>query len=484
MKDNLIELINKDKYKPFYKRRIYQLAAGLILFIIIIIIIIIVSSSSSEKFSSNSFTESIEFIKNPDQGYYRPVKIKMTPDSFTNGTHRPDQIYHLRFDMSQFSGAVNSEKIDKKLTTKVLEELDKYLYKIKAENKNAVIRFCYDENYSGHTDIEPSLSMIFEHIKQLSPIMNKHLDTLTALEAGMLGPWGEMHSSKIATNANKALVFKYWLENTKDIPILARTPDAIYTYFNKTFAEMEKYTISKSDKGSRLGIFNDCFLSSFNDYYTYVYDRKREIKWLSTISDHLPFGGEVCHECNMSDLENAIPEMRLLSLSHLNMDFNTTILNKWKNLKYNSKLGSDSLYYGMSGYDYVNAHFGYRLVIRKIDVEYKKGGKFELNINIENVGFGNMLKTKKVDIIYTDLVNKIISREEVGQYKGENSLKVEGKLLEKDHEEYKVFIRVYSSYENNIVYYPVHFANNNIYDDNIKANLIFFVKKGGEIYKN
>ena len=159
-------------------------------------------------YSSNSFKESNEKINNPDQGFYKHIRIFMTPDSFKPESNTPDQIYHLRCDISEFSGAVNSDRKDKKLTDIVLNGLDEFLYKIKKENKNAVIRFSYDPRYAGNTDKEPSLSTIETHVKQLSEILNKHEDTLAAIEAGLLGPYGEMHTSEIATEENKALIFK------------------------------------------------------------------------------------------------------------------------------------------------------------------------------------------------------------------------------------------------------------------------------------
>ena len=125
------------------------------------------------------------------------------------------------------------------------------------------------------------MSTIETHIKQLSEILNKHADTLTAIESGFLGPWGEMHSSKIATEENKALVIKYQLENTKEIPILARTPKAMFTYFGKSLDEMEKLTIKSSDEGYRLGLFNDGYLGTDTDCGTYKYDREREVNWLA-----------------------------------------------------------------------------------------------------------------------------------------------------------------------------------------------------------
>ena len=139
------------------------------------------------------------------------------------------------------------------------------------------IRFTYDPNYDGNLDTEASMSMIETHIKQLSSILNKYKDTLTAIEAGLLGPWGEMHTSKLATNENKALIFKYWLENTNDIPILSRYPKAIFTYFGKTLNEMERFTIEPSNPGYRIGLFNDCFLANEQDMGTYMIDRTREI---------------------------------------------------------------------------------------------------------------------------------------------------------------------------------------------------------------
>lgn len=490
MKIALLDDLKKDFYSnnvPFYRKKVFFIGIGFILFLIIIIIIIASASSSSSaktySFTSDSFIESKEIIINPDQGFYRPIVIKITPDSFPNRTINPPQLHHLRCDISQFSGRVNSDNKDKKLTDKVLKGLDQYLNTIKTQNKNAIIRFCYAPDFGNQPNKEPSLSMIKEHIKQLSTILNKYKDTLTAIEAGMIGPWGEMHTSDIATEENKAIVIKQWLENTKEIPILTRTPKNIFAYFNKTIDEMEKFEIKKDNKGYRLGLFNDCVFSSSSDVGTYS-NRTRETNWLSSQNDHLPYGGEVCSVDIMNDLEKCIPEMHLLSLSYLNYEYNSAVITKkWGNLYYNSTLGNDSLFYNVNGYDYIYSHMGYRLVIRSIDVNYEKGGKFEMNINIENVGFGNLFKKKNVDIIYTDINGTFIKRNKIGNYNGENILKAKGNLLKKENEDYKAFIRVYGSFENNIVYYPIQFANDNIYDNNLKANYIFSVKKGGEIIK-
>lgn len=446
---------------------------------LLISLIILIANVSSSSFSSDSFVESNEIIINPDQGFYKPLRVTMTPDSFDGKIKELDQLYHLRCHIGAFSGKVNSDKKDKKLTDKVLNALDDYLTKIKLQNKNAIIRFAYD--YDGENDKEPSMSMMKTHIQQLGPIINKHLDVLTAVEAGMIGPWGEMHTSEVATEENKAEILKAWLENTKEIQILTRTPKTIYTYFGITINDIDSFKIDKSDKGYRLGLFNDCVFSNEKDYGTYK-DRTKETKWFSTQNDHLAFGGEVCAVHDMNNLEVVLPEMYLMSLSYLNAEYNKkVIVDKWQNLNYNKNLGKDSIFYGLTGYHYIYAHMGYRLVLRSINVEYNKGGSFNLTAKIDNVGFGNLYRTKKVDIVYTDTKGKVLKRKKLGNYSGGNTLKLSGEFLEKEHADYKVYLSVYSSIEDDVVYYPIEFANDDIYDDKLKAHYLFLVKEGGKI---
>ena len=444
-----------------------------------IFVFMLISKSFQITYTSNSFKQSIEHIKNPDQGFYRPLIVYIKPNSFSHESNNPEQLYHLRCDISEFSGAVNSDRVDKKLTDFALNRLNLYLSEIKKENKNAIIRFTYDPNYDGNLDTEASMSMIETHIKQLSSILNKYKDILTAIEAGLLGPWGEMHTSKLATDKNKALIFKYWLENTNDIPILSRYPKAIFTYFGKTLNEMEHFTIEPNNPGYRIGLFNDCFLANEQDMGTYMIDRTREINWLATINDHLPFGGETCAVNYKSNLNICLNEMFLLRLSYLNIQYHTGVIDKWKNVYYDESLGSETLFYGMSGFDFIERHLGYRLLIKSIDVTYDKYGKYQMKIRMRNVGFGNLLKRKKVDIIFTDTNDKEISRSNVGTYKGENSIEFNGNFLSKGvSSKYKVYLSVYGSIENNKVYYPIQFANEKIYNNNLKAHLLFYVRNG------
>ena len=449
---------------------------------ILLLTLLVVFTSGSEVFYSDDFKESTQFKNNPDQGFYSPNVITITPSGMKYYLDPPEQVYHLRCDISQFSKAVNGYE-DIELTDIVLQKLEELLNTIKSENRNVVIRFFYDPGYAGVLDTEASMEMIERHVKQLSGVLDKFYSTIIAIEAGMLGPWGEMHTSKMATLDNKAKVFRFWLQNTNDIPILGRYPNSVFHYFGKTIDEMERTEIKEGDEGYFLGIFNDCFLSSDDDVGTYKIDRAREINWLSKQNEHLPFGGETCAVHRYSDLNYAIPEMYKLSLSHLNLEYNKDVLSKWRQSTYSSSIGSDSIYYGMTGFDYIKAHMGYRLVIKSIRVTYEKGGAFELVMTINNVGFGNMFKEKMVDILFINTSNEIIRRVNLGKYKGQSELKLNGQFLPTQYDTYRVLLKIYGLRENNRDYYYVQFANDNLFDISFGATYLFRVVNGGEIQK-
>ena len=64
-------------------------------------------------------------------------------------------------------------------------------------------------------------------------------------------------------------------------------------------------------------------------------------------------------------------------------------------------------------------------------------------------------------------------------YKGENKFQFKGNFLSEGiSSEYKVYLGVYGSIEDNVIYYPIQFANEDIYNKNLKAHLLFYAKNG------
>ena len=280
-----------------------------------------------------NYEESIEEISNPDQGFYRPVYVKINENGATYNKgviNSQTQLYHLRCDISAFSAAANNAT-DKPLTDDALEGLDALLYFLKENDKNAIVRFAYDPGYNGSADKEPALDVMLEHVGSICSVLNRYVNTVTAIETGLIGPWGEMHTSAAANPEHITPIINAFLTVASEIPVLVRTPEMIYNYINVSDDKVEEISISPDEKAYRLGLYNDGYLGSESDLGTYR-NRERDINFLNVQNSHLPFGGEVTvPDSPLHDIESCLPEMNKIHLSYLNTEWDNRVIEKWKN---------------------------------------------------------------------------------------------------------------------------------------------------------
>lgn len=229
-----------------------------------------------------NYEESTEEILNPDQGFYRPVYVKINENGATYNKgiiNSQTQLYHLRCDISAFSAEVNNVA-DKPLTDDALEGLDALLSCLKENDKNAIVRFAYDPGYNGSADKEPVLEVMLGHVKGVCSVLNRYVNTVTAIETGLIGPWGEMHTSAAANKEHITPLINAFLTAASEIPVLVRTPEMIYNYINVSYDKVEEISISPDEKAYRLGLYNDGYLGSESDLGTYS-NRERDINFLS-----------------------------------------------------------------------------------------------------------------------------------------------------------------------------------------------------------
>lgn len=422
------------------------------------------------------YTESTERINNPDQGFYLPISVTATEDGITyneNIITDDVQLYHLRIDISAFSKANNGTE-DKELTDAVLTGIDKLLEKLNNHNKNAIVRFAYDSHFSGNSNKEPELEMILTHIKQIAPILNKYPDTITAIEVGLIGPYGEMHTSTILKTEPTVInqLIDTYLNNTNQFPILVRTPAMIYNYLDITIDNIGICTINSTSKEYRLGLFNDGYLGSNTDLGTYT-NRTIEIPWLAKQTSHLPYGGEVVTpESSLHNIENCIPEMQEMNLSYLNATWNDTVIKKWNNTYYTSEIGDDALYYDMSAYDYIANHLGYRFVLTNSVFEYCDDlSSLNINLDIKNVGFGNLNRSKQMTLLLVDEYGDVTSLD-AGTFTGQSKISI-SIPLNISAGTYDVYLRI----DNGKGQYYIQFANDSLWFDQLDANRIGSISK-------
>lgn len=420
------------------------------------------------------YRESIEAIHNPDQGFYRPIYVKVTQEGVTfnkNIVTNNTQLYHLRVDISDFSAKINGDS-DKELTDSVLIGLNDLLNFLNEREKSAIIRLAYDPNFGGAKDKEPSVAMMTKHIEQVATVLNNYPNTITAIEVGMIGPWGEMHSSSIASDKsiNNTLIDTY-LTHTNNFPILVRTPNRIYQYLGITLNEIDNYTIAPTSKAYRLGLYNDGYLGSSSDLGTFT-NREKEIGWLSGQTNHLPYGGEVTvPDSPLHNIETCIPEMKQIHLSYLNEEWNNQVVDKWKNTTYTSACGEDSHYFGSSAYTYIDNHMGYRYVLKNSTLKFNPNTKkMQWSLKIDNVGFGNLIRQKEMTVYVADYLGQIVQTANVGSYHGENNITFSFQQKVPSGR-YQVYLALHNDTKQSIPTYSIRLANN-LWNTTLKANLI------------
>jgi hypothetical protein len=298
-------------------------------------------------------------------------------------------------------------------------------------------------NVPGHED----KNWVQYHIWQLKPIFHEFEDVIMCVKTGMLGPWGEQHSSPEAqsVDAYKKLLDAY-LDAVPDSRALLTHAGGFLAWYNETYKTT--YTFTNMDtmpippKGSpegRFGFFNDSYAAGNwddngslsegnpminNKYGNSTYDRYRVVKWLHKQNQIVQGEGGIGDNV-FGNMPGAIIEAQQLRTSILNMRHGS--YNRWNSFTYNetnvtkpvqfpaneeelnqgTSTGEtktaifDPVYDGKTGLEYFRDRMGYRLVLREANASAFVGQKDTLMFKgkIQNVGFGNIVNKKRVSVI-------------------------------------------------------------------------------------
>jgi len=267
------------------------------------------------------------------------------------------------------------------------------------------------------------------------------------VKTGMLGPWGEQHSSPLAqdVDAYRKLLDAY-LDAVPDSRALLTHAGGFLAWYNETYGTT--YTFTNIDvmpfppKGSpeaRFGFFNDSHAaggwtdngslsegsSMINRKYgNSTYDRYKVFTWI--YKQNQIFQGEGGIGDNIhGNMPGAILEAQQLRIAALNMRHGR--YNRWSDFIYNEanvtkpvqfpaneqELNGraftgptktavfDPVYDGRNGLEYMRDRLGYRLVLREAKASgwVKQNGTLRFEGRIQNVGFGNVVNRKNVSVI-------------------------------------------------------------------------------------
>ncbi|GGC50036.1 hypothetical protein GCM10011386_47870 [Parapedobacter defluvii] len=279
----------------------------------------------------------------------------------------------------------------------------------------------------GYTDKD----WIEYHLWQLKPIFHEFEDIIMCVKTGMLGPWGEQHSSPMALDpeANKKL-FDTFLDVVPDSRLLLTTQRVFLSWYNLTYGTT--YTVIDSipvpPKGSpeaRWGYFDDSYGSNYTNSgrYRTPDDRYRFFNWIHSQNTMTQIEGGIGDNI-FGHMPGAILEAQQFRITAANMRHGN--YSRWSDFIYNEANVTtpvtfpasasetsppftgptktaifDPVYDGRNGLEYMRDRFGYRLVLREAKASewVERRGTLAFEGKIQNVGFGNILNRKNVSVI-------------------------------------------------------------------------------------
>ena len=450
---------------------------------IIVTVFIIVCGVYLNVFGTNNvqtFQESIETIRNPERGFYKLVQVELSTheENIEDFEEEIQNIENEDTDVSIISFQLNLKNYveNTEIDNKKLKEIQKYFDIMRNHGYKVIFRVVYDSQ--GRKNPEPEFEKILEHIDILKKIYKDNEDILFLIEAGYLGSYGEWHDGKYDENKTyRNQVIKKLLEVVpSSITINLRKPSFIHDFTTEELNADNAF--SKSDI-ARLGLHNDGYLASETDYGTFdIEEREESIEYQHSITKYIAFGGECTKkESEFNDFENAIRDMQYRHCTYLNKTYDKEVKEKWRQSTYYS---DSDIYSKQNGFKYIQDHLGYRLVLREVDLKQENNMQ-KINIQLENIGFGNIINSKDVEIIYKNeneiYTSKIETDIRKDLIKEENILNLNYtiKLPETIKAgEYEVYLKISEPYESlkNNTKYCIQFANNNVWNENLGANFI------------
>lgn len=91
------------------------------------------------------------------------------------------------FYLTEFTG--------KDISAEGFADMQIFFDRLRALGKKAVLRFAYEKAFLGRATDGPTIGDIQRHANQLKPFLEKNKDVIMVVQAGMIGAWGEWHSS-------------------------------------------------------------------------------------------------------------------------------------------------------------------------------------------------------------------------------------------------------------------------------------------------
>ncbi len=324
-----------------------------------------------------SYPASDAEIPNPERGLFRQLMLLKRQDlgAIVAKGHR---VVHAQVDLGEWR--------ERPLPASLLEQLGARFDALREAGLKAILRFAYDYTEKGR---DAPLERVLEHLGQLKPFLAAHADVIAAMDAGLIGAWGEWHASANrldAPDARREILDALLAALPASRMVMLRTPAYARAVFGDApVGEAEAYSGSAR---ARVGHHNDCFLAGPDDMGTYRPGNIDVLKaYTETWTKHTVMSGETCHPSSRSDGRTALAELARFHWSMLHEDYHPEVLKSWKE---------------QGVWDEVRRRLGYRLSLVEAawPTSVPRGGEATLRVRLRNDGFASLFNERRVHAVF------------------------------------------------------------------------------------
>lgn len=336
--------------------------------------------------SSRSYAQSSTDIANPDRGMYRYTERRFRNDgsgatpldlAVLNRWRTEDNIT-LVYRIFYLEKYVDRDGID----AADLQSIAADFATARAAGVKLVVRFAYSESSSR----DAPLQRVLGQLRLLAPVLNASADTISALQAGFIGQWGEWYyTDNFASDPSRPwqLTAADWAARRTFLDtLLALTSPSILVQVR--YPGIKQTLVPPTDsRAGRVGIHNDCFLASADDYGTFPNESDRA--WLADQTRTTPMGGEACQtNAPRSQWPTAAAEMATYHWTYLNADYERGVLDSWG-----------------TGLEEAKQRLGYRLrlVGATVSLSAQINAPMAVNLTVANDGFAAPLRNRPLQLV-------------------------------------------------------------------------------------
>lgn len=365
-------------------------------------------------YESDNTQESNTLVQNPFCGFYK-INGYMLSDSSTKKElisqvrkNCKDNPYPLVLAEINLQNYANSD-----LNSSAKQQLDTILTQYALAKKQVILRFLYDWDGKALQSEPSDFYRVKNHIIQISPVVNQHTDCVYIIQGVFIGNVGEMNNSNYSDiNQIRQLIEALAESTDPQIYLAVRTPAQLRGIL-RTRTPLSSQDFESGTFASRLGLYNDGMLGNVYDMGTYddtpitsgnsmdePGTREEELLYQYKLCQYVPNGGEVTIDNEYNDIDNTITALSQMHVSYLNSEHEEYVLNKWKKSTY---IG-DNVFFDCTGYDYIEAHLGYRYFIQESHLDFHSivGNDATLYLTIANSGFSSAYKKYDTTLLITN----------------------------------------------------------------------------------